>query len=89
MKSIRWPLGLVLFTAMIGCQGNDMTKDEMDRAAHAKFDDAARAKMAEGMRMGADARLKQEADWVAAHPAEAAKVNAIRAKNGRPPLGQK
>lgn len=89
MKTVLSLIALAIAVASLtGCgSGNDMTKEEMDRAKGAKFDDAARAKVAAGMAAGAEAAKRQEADWAAKHPDELAKVNAERAKAGRPPLG--
>jgi hypothetical protein len=79
-------LSLLTLLVLVGCGNSDMSKAEMDRAANAKFDDAARAKIVEGMREGAEARQKQQSDWGNKNPEELARINAERAKYGRAPL---
>jgi hypothetical protein len=78
-------LGAIL--ASFGCSDNSMTKDEMERAKAAKMTDADRQKVADGMARGAQDRLDQQKSWAEKNPEELAKINAERAKMGRPPLG--
>lgn len=80
---------LLAAASLVGCgSSTDITQAEVDRAKSAKFDDAARAKVAQGMAAGAQAKRAQEASWAAKKdPAELAKINADRAAMGRPPLG--
>lgn len=77
----------VMVVLLAGCQNNDMSKGEMDKAKQSKFDDAARAKMAEGMKQGAAAAHSQQQEWANKNPSELARINAERAKMGRPPIG--
>jgi len=86
---MRRLLLLALAAPLLGCgSDNAITQAELDRAKTAKFDDAARAKVAAGMAAGAQAQKASEASWAAKRdPAELAKINAERAAMGRPPLG--
>ncbi|MEZ0326938.1 MAG: hypothetical protein ACAH95_13645 [Fimbriimonas sp.] len=79
----------ILSFVVTGCgSGNDMSQKELDAMKNApKMTDADRAKVAAGMQQGAAKSQQSQADWAKAHPEEAAKINAERAKMGRPPLG--
>ena len=86
MRRLLW---LLLAVPLVGCgNGTDMTQAQIDGAKAAKFDDAARAKVAAGMAAGAQAQKSGETAWAAKKdPAEVARINAERAAMGRPPLG--
>jgi len=72
-----------------GCGDNTMSQAEIDKAKNSpKMTDADRAKVAAGMAAGAEAAKKSQQDWAAKNPDQLAKINAERAKMGRPPLGQ-
>jgi hypothetical protein len=82
---LAFPASLILS----GCGDNTMSQAEIDKAKNSpKMTDADRAKVAAGMAAGAEAARKSQQDWAAKNPAELAKINAERAKMGRPPLGQ-
>lgn len=75
-------------SAVVGCgSDNSITKDELDRVKASKMTDEARARMAQGMQEGANKAREQELQWAKDHPNDVARVNAERAKMGRPPLG--
>lgn len=74
--------------SLAGCgSDNDISKDEIAKANASKFDDAARAKVAEGMKAGADKAKNQQSDWISKHPEDVARINAERKQYGLPPLG--
>ncbi|AIE84158.1 hypothetical protein [Fimbriimonas ginsengisoli] len=88
-RILRPTVFVVLGLALAGC-GNSggMSQKELDSMKTSpKMTDANRATVAAAMAGGAEARRKAEADWAKAHAAETAKINAERAKMGRPPLG--
>lgn len=82
-------LGLVVASVVVaGCGSDGMSQAELDSMKNSpKMTDADRAKVAAGMAQGAAQANQSQAEWAKAHPEEAAKINAERAKMGRPPLG--
>jgi hypothetical protein len=77
----------VLFLS--GCGDNTMSQAEIDKAKNSpKMTDEDRAKVAAGMAAGGAAAKQSQQAWADKNPEELARVNAERAKMGRPPLGK-
>ncbi|MCW5940826.1 MAG: hypothetical protein KIS66_01250 [Fimbriimonadaceae bacterium] len=91
MNKTTVALVLLVLMGLVGC-GNDpgMTQKEIDDMKNSpRMTEADRAKVAEGFRKGAEATRAQQSEWAAGKsPEEVARINAERAKLGRPPLGQ-
>ncbi|CAN5511496.1 hypothetical protein BH11ARM2_BH11ARM2_35300 [soil metagenome] len=71
---------------LVGCGDNGMTQAEVTKKSP-PMTDADRAKMAAGMAKGAEVARAEQSAWAGKNPADAARINAERAKMGRPPLG--
>lgn len=84
-------VALLALLSLVGC-GRDvgMTQKEIDDMKNSPpMTDADRAKVAEGMRRGAEDSAAQQSNWAAnKSPEEVERINAERAKMGRPPLGK-
>ncbi|MCG9895348.1 MAG: hypothetical protein MH204_07730 [Fimbriimonadaceae bacterium] len=72
-----------------GCGQSGISKDELDAAAESKPPTPEQMqRVRETMAQGAADAQKQQSDWAAGRsPEEIARINAERAKMGRPPLG--
>jgi hypothetical protein len=81
-------IGLFGLLAACGCgDENAMSKAEIEASKHPKpFTDAQRKAMGDAMARGAAAAAAQEKEWALAHKDQLAKVNAERARGGKPPL---
>jgi hypothetical protein len=74
---------------LIGCGDNTMSQAEIDKAKNSpKMTDEDRARVAAGMAAGGAAAKQSQQEWADKNPEELARVNAERAKMGRPPLGK-
>lgn len=70
-----------------GCGDGGMTKEELDSLKNSpQMTEADRQRVAEGMKQGAEAKESSQAEWARQNPEEVARINAERAKMGRPPL---
>lgn len=92
MERIQRSLMLLAVATMgaclVGCGSNAMTKDDIDSLKNSPaMTDEDRQKVADGMAAGAEAARQQQEDWAKKNPEELARINAERAKMGRPPLG--
>src|SRR5512147_679201 len=74
---------------LAGCGCNEgFSQDELDRAAKSKPPTAEQwAKVTQTMANVAQDKAAKERQWVKDHPEEAKRINAERARAGRPPLG--
>jgi hypothetical protein len=74
---------------IVGCgNGAEMSQKEIDSVnTSPPMTDANRSQVARGMAEGGAKSRQNEADWAKAHAADVARINAERAKMGRPPLG--
>ena len=67
---------------------NAMSKKEMDSIKNSpKMTADDWDKVGAGMKKGAEARSSSQAEWAKKNPEEVARINAERAKAGKPPLG--
>jgi hypothetical protein len=89
MKEFRLFLAAACLVVMAGCSSdNSMTQAEIDSLKHSRQPTPEEVrKVTAGMAQGAKQAQQSQADWAKQHPEEAAKINAERAKMGRPPLG--
>ncbi len=84
----RWamlPLSLILFAVVGGCGGPEPIKSLKTTG---QMTDADRQKMADAMAAGNKKSDDEQKQWRIDHPAEAAKMDADRAKAGMPPIGK-
>lgn len=90
LKRASYGILAIIGVVLAGCgDSNAMTKAEVDASKNAKpMTDKDRETMIKGMAQGGVDAKKQEAEWAKANKDKLDKVNAERAKLGRPPLGQ-
>lgn len=81
-------VGVLVLLTLFGCgDENAMSKAEIEASKHPKpFTDAQRKAMADAMARGGAEAAAQEKAWARAHRDQLAKINAERAKGGKPPL---
>ena len=92
MNAIGKLIGCVVVGALVmcmtACSDDGISKKEIDSIKNSpKMTEKDWEKVGAGMKEGAEARQSSQAEWAKAHPEEAARVNAERARAGKPPLG--
>lgn len=87
-RPLCYVVGILCAFGLAACNNDGMSKKEIDSIKSSPPMTASDwNKVTGGMKAGAEKRQNSQADWAKQHPDEAAKINAERAKMGRPPLG--
>jgi hypothetical protein len=85
---LGWTAVGVVALGLTACGQDGISKQEIDSIKNSpKMTEKDWQRVGDGMKEGADARRNSQADWAKKNPAEVARVNAERAKAGKPPLG--